>query len=143
MEGVWVHGPAVSEGPNPILQVRFPTAGSRGRNDGAPFRICPAHALPAPPVGMTRFDGPEDQGKEEWLEARLRPLPSLGVRSERPKYRWNMPMQSCAARDLRWEKSKFSSAIRATEETHPKTSWHWHGSATADYCRWAKVAVLA
>jgi hypothetical protein len=36
------------------------------------FRICLAHTLPRPPAEMLGFGGVEEQGKEEWLEARLR-----------------------------------------------------------------------
>jgi nucleotide-binding universal stress UspA family protein len=36
------------------------------------FRICLAHTLPSPPAAMMEFGGPEDYGKEEWLESRLR-----------------------------------------------------------------------
>ena len=37
-------------------------------------------------------------------------------------------MQICAGRDLRVEKSKFISAIQATEEMYPKRSLRWRES---------------
>lgn len=36
------------------------------------FKICLAHTLPSPPAEMMEFDGPQNPGREDWLEARLR-----------------------------------------------------------------------
>jgi hypothetical protein len=44
---------------------------------------------------------------------------------------WNLLTQICGGRDLRVEKSKCNSAIRPTEEMHPKRSLRWRESVHA------------
>ena len=55
---------------------------------------------------------------------------SLGVRKKEKSYQalWTLLMQICAGRDLRVEKSKCISAIRAIKGIHPKRSLRWRES---------------
>ena len=100
------------------------------------FRICLAHTLPSPPAEMMEYrrDRRILGRKNGWRPA-FAPAAIFGqqLRRERRRSLSNMPMQNCATRDLRAERSKLflrSERQRKRTQRDPRV-----GATSADATR--------